>query len=194
METSGSVDLPTWVHPGNSVLRRAIRENVVSFPSQVPVLIRPLPDVQWRVVVLYLVRNWTVTRISARYGLPVWRIAQLIHEWAVRAFIAGQIQVIDGDRFSELTGQQPGGVQPEPDLAAAPRRPAPIARPKAAEPRVGVITALDLAIQGCEAERGEFWSLTAAELRSLRLSVEALEKAGSPAAGPLVARAFGGAA
>jgi hypothetical protein len=93
-----------WLHPGNSMLRRAIQENIVSFPSQVPVLSKTVrPDLQWRVVVLYLVQGWQMTAVGIRFGLPVWRISAIIYEWSVRAFASGFIQVIDPQRFTELT-------------------------------------------------------------------------------------------
>lgn len=95
-----------WLHPGNSMLRRAIQENIVSFPAHVPVLSKTVrPDLQWRVVVLYLVQGWQMSAVGARYGLPAWRISAIIYEWSVRAFASGFIQVIDPVRFAELTGR-----------------------------------------------------------------------------------------
>ena len=94
-----------WLHPGNAVLRRAIRENVVSFPSQVPILARQFRDMQWRVVLLYLVRGWSTRNLAIRFRVPLCRISAMIHEWSVRALALGYIQVIDADRFAALAGE-----------------------------------------------------------------------------------------
>ncbi len=91
------------LHPGNAALRRAIEENVVSFPSQVPALSKQVrPDVQWRAVTLYFVQGWTMNDIAARFGLALSRVSLLLYEWSVRAFALGYIQVIDEDRFHNL--------------------------------------------------------------------------------------------
>ncbi len=148
-----------FLHPGNATLRRAIQENIVSFPAQVPVLSRrSRPDIQCRAVVLYLVRGWSMPDIAARYGLPVFRIAQVIYDWSVRAFAAGCIQVIDIDRFSALAGHRTEGKS------------RPVTEP------TGVAGAIELVIETCAKHNGEFWSHTAAALRGLQVALEAAER------------------
>ena len=84
------------VLPGISLLRRAVRMNVVSFPAQVPVLLKQPPaDMQWRMVVLYFVRGWSQRAIAARFGVPVHRISGALNEWSVRAVAFRYVQVID---------------------------------------------------------------------------------------------------
>lgn len=193
-----------WVHPGNAILRRAIRDNLVSFPSQVPTLSKsPRPDMQWRAVLLYLVRNWPLSKIAARYQAPEWRIAQIVHDWSVRAFAAGHIQVIDSGRFAELSGQRPPlaavatAHREQPRVRAATSAgvtSAAIAAGIPPDARNGVLDALDGAIRRCAALDGEFWSQTCAELRSLRLAVEAMERAGGAVSKAAAASLFGGAA
>src|SRR5580658_1326745 len=59
----------------NGVLRQAVQENLVSFPSQVPVFGRQArPELQPRIVVLYFVRGWTMDDIAKRCGLGRQRI------------------------------------------------------------------------------------------------------------------------
>jgi hypothetical protein len=95
------------LHPGNALLRRAIQENAVSFPSQIPVLFKQTDhNVQWRVVVLFLVRAWSMNAIGRRVGLPASRVSLIVREWSVRAFALGYIQIIDPVRFSEITGDE----------------------------------------------------------------------------------------
>jgi Homeodomain-like domain len=84
---------------GNSALRIAIQRNLVSFPSQLPAVIkRPgddtQHDVQQRVAHLYFSRGWPVRDICARYGLSKPMVQRLISEWRIRAVGAGYIQDI----------------------------------------------------------------------------------------------------
>lgn len=89
------------VHPGNAALRRAVHGNCVSFPSQTPALLKqPAADLQWRMVLLFFVRGWSTTRMAARYHVPKHRIWKVLHDWAVRAFALGYIQVIDEEKFA----------------------------------------------------------------------------------------------
>jgi hypothetical protein len=84
-----------------TVLRRAIRENAVSFPSRVPILLKgPPEEIQWRSVLLYFVRGWTATAIAARFHIPVHRIWHILNQWAIRATALGYIQVIDLELFT----------------------------------------------------------------------------------------------
>jgi len=173
-----------FVHPGNAVLRRAVSENVVSFPSQIPVLSKQSrPDVQCRAVMLYFVRGWTMSRIGARYGLPDFRVSQILNEWAVRAFALGFIQVIDSERF-EAFAERPSRAllkMPFSEIAATPipERPSaafsPVAAAQFAAPRHAVLEALDRAIECCGEGRGEFWFHSAAAFRSFRAAVQAIK-------------------
>jgi len=89
------------LHPGSIVLRRAIRSNVVSFPSQVPVFLKQNPaGMQWRAVMLYFVLGWSSPRIAARFQVPTHRIWQILEDWSVRAFALGYLQILDADAFA----------------------------------------------------------------------------------------------
>src|SRR5581483_6611266 len=126
------------LHPGNGALRRAIRENVVSFPSQAPVLSKQArPEMEWRVALLFLVRGWAMTSIAARFDVPVSRISQMIREWSVRAFALGYIQVIDPDRFAELSNSRCDEDAPEERVSSEPAAaviPPPVPTRLASEP------------------------------------------------------------
>jgi hypothetical protein len=80
---------------GNTLLRLAIRENLVSFPSQVPLLMRCRDaDALERMVQLYFLRGWSVRNICARYRLSKAMVQKLLSEWRMRAVAAGYIQDI----------------------------------------------------------------------------------------------------
>jgi hypothetical protein len=90
----------TPVHPGSGILRRAIRGNIVSFPSQIPTFLkRPQAEMQWRMVVLFFIRGWSAAKIAARFHVPRHRVWTLLNEWSVRAMAQGHIQVIDPEAF-----------------------------------------------------------------------------------------------
>jgi hypothetical protein len=73
-----------------------VQENLVSFPSQVPVFGRQArPELQPRIVVLYFVRGWTMDEIAKRCGLGRQRIGQMLTAWRIRAVKEGYIQAID---------------------------------------------------------------------------------------------------
>jgi hypothetical protein len=92
--------LKTPVHPGCAVLRRAVRENIVSFPSQIaPFLRNPPADMQCRVVVLFFVHGWSSVDIAARFNVPKHLIWGVLNDWSVRALALGYIQVIDPEAF-----------------------------------------------------------------------------------------------
>jgi hypothetical protein len=91
----------TPVHPGSETLRRAIRRNIVSFPSQIPPLLkRPLADMQWRIVLLFFVRGWSAAKIAARFNIPRHGIWKILNGWSVRALALGYVQVIDPVAFA----------------------------------------------------------------------------------------------
>lgn len=76
-------------------LRAAVRSNLVTFPSQVPVFERhDRPDLQRRVVQLYFVLGWNCGTIAARYGMLRQRIGQVLNTWKKRAVETGYIQYI----------------------------------------------------------------------------------------------------
>lgn len=90
------------VNPGTRVLRRAIRGNIVSFPSQIPALSKQPPDgMQWRMVLLFFVRGWNLRDIAARFKVPKHRVAQVLNCWSVRALALGYVEVIDAEAFAE---------------------------------------------------------------------------------------------
>lgn len=99
----GEAHLRMTVLPGISLLRRAVRINVVSFPAQIPVLLKQPPaDMQWRIVALYFVRGWSQRAIAARFGVPVHRISRALSEWSIRAVAFRYVQVIDREECRRL--------------------------------------------------------------------------------------------
>jgi len=97
----------TPVYMDTSLLRRAVRSNVVSFPSQIPVFLKDPPaDMQWRVVQLFFVWGWSSSRIGARFGVQKHQIWKILKDWSIRALTLGYIQVIDLDAFALLCGGQ----------------------------------------------------------------------------------------
>jgi hypothetical protein len=82
-------------------LRRAVRRNTVSFPSQIPVFLKQHPaGMQWRSVLLFFVRGWSSPRIAMRFRVPAHQIWQIIEDWSVRALALGYVQVIDQEGFA----------------------------------------------------------------------------------------------
>jgi len=76
-------------------LRRAIRNNHVSFPSQVPVFAsQAASDIQWRIVELYFVQNWSVNDLGGRYGCSGSNIRKIISQWVLRASALGYLEEI----------------------------------------------------------------------------------------------------
>lgn len=76
-------------------LRDAVRNNSVSFPSQVPIFERhDRPDLQRRIVQLYFLCGWSCATIAARYGMIRQRIGQVLNTWKRRAVETGYIQYI----------------------------------------------------------------------------------------------------
>jgi hypothetical protein len=185
--------LTTPVHPGSRALREALRNNIVAFPSRIPVLLkRPGADLQWRAVLLYFVRGWRLTRIAARFGVPKHRIQTILNEWCVRALALGCVQVIDAEAFAascRIEGEAGAGRDAGPLLSSAVQRMTDAHRPLGADapaipgglpPAGGVentlVASLDNAIAHCEEWPGEFWACFARRLRELRnLGAEALE-------------------
>ncbi|MGD0130780.1 MAG: hypothetical protein ABSE57_01995 [Bryobacteraceae bacterium] len=76
-------------------LRRRVRQNRVSFPSQVPAFAKhDRPDVQVKAVQLYFLFGWSCNRIAQRYGLLRQRVQQILSTWKRRAIEMGYIQEI----------------------------------------------------------------------------------------------------
>jgi transposase-like protein len=89
---NGTMTLPLL---GNTLLRTAVKRNLVSFPAQVqPFMKRSSGDLQKRIVQLYFVRGWSVRNICRRYGLNKAMAHKLLAEWRVRAVESGYIQEI----------------------------------------------------------------------------------------------------
>jgi hypothetical protein len=84
------------MHPvllGNRSLQVALRQNLVSFPSQVPTFGQPPQrELQWRLAVLYFIHGWSTHALARRYGLTRERCGQIISDWRIRAVRLGYIQ------------------------------------------------------------------------------------------------------
>jgi hypothetical protein len=77
------------------MLRRAIRANRISFPSQVPVFPKhDRADLQRKMVQLYFLFGWSCSRIGARYSLRRQRVQQILNAWKQRAVQVGYLQPI----------------------------------------------------------------------------------------------------
>jgi hypothetical protein len=97
-------------------LRGAIQNSKISFPSQVPVFERQSrSDIQWRVVELYFVRNWSCLQLGDRYGVGSMRIRQVISQWVRRAAMLGYLQeippVVETLGNPALTPAMPGDTE-----------------------------------------------------------------------------------
>ena len=90
---------------GNNILRSAIQRNLVSFPSQIPVL-KKRGDSQRRIAQLYFVHRWRVRAICARYGLSKAMVQKSLSEWRIRAVSAGYIQDIHPEVIAMLAGEE----------------------------------------------------------------------------------------
>jgi hypothetical protein len=91
-EQTGPMDLSTV---RLDLLQCAVRNNAVSFPSQVPVFVRHAPpELQCRVVQLYFVSGWSCQDIAKRYKFARNYIWQIVNEWRRHAVALGYIQEI----------------------------------------------------------------------------------------------------
>ena len=191
----------TPIHPGNGILRRAIRENIVSFPSQIPSFPKgSQADMQWRMVLLFFVRGWSVAKVAARFQVPNHRVWTLLNGWSVRAMAQGHVQVIDPEAFAvcclggvesgtsrdieevrlaqvgPLARRVPHAFREAADVGA--EAPAAWDRTRAAGGSVDLVAALDVAVAHCEEWRGEFWVHMATHLCDLRTAALAALEAG----------------
>ena len=82
-------------HMGLCRLRAAIQNQEISFPSQVPAFAcQSRSEIQWRLVELYFIRNWSCADLGQRYGVTMERARQLISQWVRRAALLGYLQEI----------------------------------------------------------------------------------------------------
>jgi hypothetical protein len=85
-------------------LRAALRNNQLSFPSQIPTFPKHTrPDLQRKLVQLYFTCGWSRPKIRARYGLSAQRFQQILSMWKNRAIELGYIQVIPPDQRGMLS-------------------------------------------------------------------------------------------
>src|ERR1035438_7459357 len=100
-EIHGAERMKTPIHPGSGILRRAIRGNIVCFPSQIPSFPKgSQAEMQWRMVRLFFVRGWWGGEVAERFQVPNHRVWTLLNGWSVRAMAQGHIQVIDPEAFA----------------------------------------------------------------------------------------------
>jgi hypothetical protein len=84
-------------------LRKAIRDNRVSFPAQVPIFAcQHRVEIQWRLVALYFVQGWSAVRIARRYKVTSRRVQQLLRQWVTRARMLGYLQEIPTETACEV--------------------------------------------------------------------------------------------
>jgi Homeodomain-like domain len=78
-----------------TLLRKAIRNNRVTFPAQVPLFVRNAPaDLQRYSIQLYFLRGWSCEKIARRYGYSRFYIWQIVNEWKRHAVALGYVQAI----------------------------------------------------------------------------------------------------
>jgi hypothetical protein len=93
----------------NKVLRQAVQENLVSFPSQVPGFGKQSrPDLRQKIVLLYFVFGWKMDDIAKRYGLGRQHTGQILTAWRIRAVKEGYIQAIEPEHplFQRMRAEQ----------------------------------------------------------------------------------------
>ena len=107
---------------GNTLLRVAIRRNLVTFPAQIPAFMKPPGGhLQQRAAHLYFVRGWSVRSICKRFDLGKKIVQNLLSDWRVRAISAGLIQEIQAEDLQRLALEQQSIDKDEhlPDYEAA---------------------------------------------------------------------------
>lgn len=76
-------------------LRRAVQENRVSFPAQVPRFPQQYrSEVQWRLVVLFFVLGWSSAQLGQRYHVTSRRVRQSIRQWVDQAEALGYMKEV----------------------------------------------------------------------------------------------------
>jgi hypothetical protein len=79
-------------------LREAIQANQVAFPCPVPVFAcQHRADIQWRLVELYFVHNWSPQQLASRYKVSCSRVRQALRSWVHRAKTLGYLQSIPAE-------------------------------------------------------------------------------------------------
>jgi hypothetical protein len=106
----------------NRVLRQAVQENLVNFPSQVPGFGKQArPDLRQKIVLLYFVFGWKMDDIAKRYGLGRQRTGQILTAWRIRAVKEGYIQTIEPEHplFQRIRAEQSSESAEMPVLASS---------------------------------------------------------------------------
>jgi two-component system, OmpR family, KDP operon response regulator KdpE len=94
MIEAGDMSLPA--------LRKAIRANRVSFPSQIPLFVRNAPSTLQRYSVqLYFLCGWSCRKIAERYKRSHFYVWQILNEWKRHAAALGYIQRVPPARVLE---------------------------------------------------------------------------------------------
>jgi len=89
-------------------LRKAIRGNQVTFPSQVPMFTKhDRPDLQQKLTQLYFVLGWSAAKIGARFGISRLRVQQILNTWKRRAVEVGYIQSVPPPESLRLLSEHP---------------------------------------------------------------------------------------
>jgi DNA-binding winged helix-turn-helix (wHTH) protein len=100
-------------------IRKAIRSNRISFPSQTPIFPRQLrSDIQWRLVELFFIHNWSSKDLGARYGLSTGFVRKLISLWVRRASELQYLQEIPATPMGTPPEERHVGPKP-PDAVTA---------------------------------------------------------------------------
>jgi hypothetical protein len=156
------------LYPGSAILRRALRGNLVSFPSQIPILLkRPSADMQRRMVLLFFVLGWRSAKIAARFNVPKHHVWESLNEWSVRAMAVGYVRVIDPEAFAACCRVEYGQDHETEEIPLAEVEPV-------LRNDVDLIAAKDLAIAHCEESRVR----TATLLRDLIAAAATARKLG----------------
>jgi hypothetical protein len=102
-------------------LRKAIRNNRIAFPAQVPVFAcQHRADIQWRLVSLFFVHGWSAERLGQRYKVSSRRVHQLLRLWVNRALALGYLQEIPPINACELSATSTSHEGREVEMVAAP--------------------------------------------------------------------------
>ena len=102
-------------------LRKAIRNNRVAFPAQVPVFeCQHRADIQWRLVSLFFVHGWSAERLGQRYNVSSRRVHQLLRLWVNRALALGYLQEIPPINACEVPATSTSHEGREVEMVAAP--------------------------------------------------------------------------
>jgi hypothetical protein len=103
-QSPGDNTLPLY---GNALLRAAVRGNIVTFPAQIPVFMKPPKGyIQQRAVQLYFLRAWPVRNICNRYNLAKKIVQDLLSDWRILAISGGLIQEIEPEKLYRLVLEQ----------------------------------------------------------------------------------------